>query len=578
VLNHVTNYDDAAQTLRRNLSPRQCELEVLERFALGTQYEGLPDWFSDTDVPLWERAPCIVYPIVGTAGRSNVDLVLGESHFPTITSNPGEDDSGADGLDEDQSIAVDRALADLSMRTRFKAVARQALEHAQFTKSVATIVGTRNGRPFLELVRPKWCDSPQFDVDGRVTRLEIRYPYLTAPERQTDGTWRVRALLYRRVIDAVSDTTYLPLPADRNGREPKETAWVEDPERTVKHGLGFCPVHWYAHMKECSTVAQYDGHAMHESILDEVRGLDFALSQRHRAALFCGDPQIVEIGVEPGYNPSGPGRTATMPATRFGGEASASNPVTSSYRDVSTMSARRKSPGVVWQYEASSGGDVRVEYLSLPPGALDALDEHASDLRNKIAESLSVVILDPENVKFAAAMSGKAIEQLRSRQFDRCDQIRDDFGNNWIRPVVLLQLRVALSTDTKGKALEKARPILERFVADDGDAPMLFVRWPNGYLRPDPTDEQLTVATAAAAYAAGLITLRAALEKLAPIYGYEDIEQALASLEEERAKKQADALAIARTGTFGGAGRGAAGVGALDTAESAGTNKTESAP
>src|ERR1019366_718789 len=151
------------------------------------------------------------------------------------------------------------------------------------------------------------------------------------------------------------------------------------------------------------TVADYDGHAIHEDLLDEIRGLDFALSQRHRAALFCGDPQTIETGVEPGYNPSGMvGKVGPVPATMAGGPASGANPVTGSFgRPHATP--RVKSPGGAWQ---DSNTETKVAYLVLPEGGLKALDEHAADLRNKIAEGLAVVILDPQNAKFTAAMSG----------------------------------------------------------------------------------------------------------------------------------------------------------------------------
>ena len=540
----ISNLQEASAILRRNLSPRARDLEVLERFVDGTQYEGLPDWFTADAVPLWERAPCIVYKITATAIRSNVDLIVGEARFPAVSSNPGEDDSEAEGLDEEQSRNVDRAIADLFTRTRFRSVARQALEHAQGARSVATIVGVRNGRPFLELVRSRYC-TPTFDADGNVTRLEVSYPYCSAPEKQYDGTWKVFVRLYRRIIDDKADTTFLPLPADKDGKEPKPEAWEVDKSRTVAHGLGFCPVRWYAHMKACDTIANFDGVAIHERELGAIRGLDFTLSQRHRAVLYTGDPQIIEIGVEPGYNPSSGGRTAVMPSTLAGGEITGTNPITGAYVDTTTRPARRKGPGEVWQYEATTSKDVRVEYLTLPPGSLDALDEHAADLRNKICEGLCAVILDPENVKFTGDMSGKAIEQLRSRQFDRCDQIRDDFGENWIRPVTLMLLRVALGTKLRSPAVDSVRDVLEQYVSDDASAPMLFVRWPTGYTQPDPTDEQTVIGSAAMAYEKGLATRRAAVEKVAKIFGYSNVDQAVEAIEEEAAERQRVAMETA---------------------------------
>jgi hypothetical protein len=306
-------------------------------------------------------------------------------------------------------------------------------------------------------------------------------------------------------------------------------------------------VHWYAHMRECSTVSDFDGRAVHENVLDELRGLDFALSQRHRAALFCGDPQIVEIGVEPGYNPTASisGRSAGVPSSAYGGKPSNANPSTGSYRAPPTRSARVKSPGVAWQYEAKKA-DCDVKYLKIGSDDLKALDEHAADLRNKIAEALAVVIMDAQNVKFHAAMSGKAIEQFRAFQFDRCDQIRDDVAANWIIPAAQLALRVCLKTVTRGLiAVDKVRGLLEKFAADDAAAPMLFCKWPAGYMKPDPQEELYVVQAAVAARTAKAITKRMALNKLGPIYGVDNVDQALDELEQESAddaKKMQDAM------------------------------------
>jgi hypothetical protein len=528
LLKLAKNAKEAEQALLANMSPRQRELDTLERYAEGKQYEGLPDWFTDQPIPLWQRAPCIIYTMTKSAIQSNVDLVLGEGRFPNITSNPGEDDGDEEqGLDETDSENVDRALVSIFDRVRFRVVSRQALHHAQQAKSVAGIAGTRNGKPFIELVRSKWCE-PTFDETGerRVIKLTIRYAYVEWL-KEPDGTWKLKPLLYRRVIDDKSDTTYKPVECRPDGREPSDTAWVEDPARTVKHDLGFCPVHWYAFMRECTTVADYDGVAIHQDHLQEIRGLDFCISQKHRAALFCGDPQIVETGVEKGFNPSGDVGTTSTPASIMGGPGQAQ---TGAYQSTGGKAARIKSPGAVWQYEDPNA---KVDYLVLPPGALEALDTHAADLRNKLAEALFVVVLDPQNLKLAAAISGKAIEQLRARQFDRCDQIRDDVAQGWLLPMTKLLLRVALATDIK----------LKSFIAYDGAEPMLFIKWPAGYVKPDAVDEQATVTMTAAAKEGGFCTQRQAVEKVASIFGTSSVDQILDALSEEKKAAQQEAMA-----------------------------------
>jgi len=528
------NGAEASAAARANLSPRARQLETLEKYANGTQYDGLADWFDD-EPPLWERAPCIVYNLVGVAIRSNGHLVLGEGRFPVITSNPGENDSEAGGLDEEVSKSVDRGISELHKRTRFRSICRQALKHAQQAKSCAVVVGVRGGKPAVEVIRSWWCE-PTFDIQRNVIKLEVRYPYCEW-EKLPDGKWKLHAKLFRRIIDAVSDTTFISLEAEKAGREPPPDAWKPDPTKTVKHGLGFCPVLWYGFMRECAAETDYDGTAIHQEVLDECRGLDFALSQRHRSALFCGDPQIIETGVEAGYNPSGQwGKTGSIPSTYAGGEPSKSNPVTGRFQQTGQQAARKKSPGVVWQYESPT---TKVGYLMLPADALGVLESHISDLRNKLAEMLCVVILDPQNVKNTADMSGKAIEQLRARQFDRCDEIREDVEENLLLPLTKLLIRVALKANVKIKAVQAVAKELAAF-AEDGAELMLFTRWPTGYVKPDPADEQAIVTMATTAVKGGVATRRMALEKVAPIFGIDSVDQAEEALEKERQANMAE--------------------------------------
>jgi hypothetical protein len=320
------------------------------------------------------------------------------------------------------------------------------------------IHGVRNGKPFANALPAKWC-SPEFDGDGNVTKLEIRYPFLEE-YKERDGIWKVRVKLYRRVIDDASDTTYMPAEAREDGAEP---SWAVDPSQTLSHNLGFCPVVWYPFVKGCAPVNQIDGHAIHELILDEIQGHDIARSQWHRCALLS-EPQICEIGVAPGYNPTEIGRAASVPSSDADGR------ITGRYQmGPSSNPARKKGPGHVWQY---GDPETKVEVLTFPADALKAQQDNCSDLRIKIQESMCVVFLDPENIKFAATTSGKALEAIKQKQVDRCDQYRDDLRDNFLLPSVSMQLRIAQKTGLglKVPGMKKALPILNKFASGGDDA------------------------------------------------------------------------------------------------------------
>ncbi len=445
--------------LEANTSPRYQRIEWLEQWVTGSQYAHLQcDWFDDK-VPLWERRPCIVYPAVSLAIESYVDLIFGESRFPAFTSRPGEDEADdAAGLGEDDSKLLDRFISKHHELCTFATYCREGLRAAMGAGTAVGIHGHRNGKPFAELVPSKWC-TPTLDNDGRVVSLEIRYPYVDE-YKNARGDWAVRVRLYRRVIDATNDTTFLPAEAQEDGREPAQ--WTVDKSKSVAHHLGFCPVVWYPFMKGPQTVNVIDGKAIHALTTDEIRQHDIARSQWHRCALLS-EPQLVETGVAPGYNPTGGGRSAVIPSTELGGMPGPNNPLTGGYpTGAANDGARQKGPGFIWTFPDK---DTKVFAVTMPKEALEAQHENVSDLRLKVQESLCVVFLDPENIKFAATTSGKALEAIKQKQIDRCGQYRDDVRDGFLLTSVDMQLRIAqrVGKNLKVPLIGKALPILAKF-------------------------------------------------------------------------------------------------------------------
>jgi hypothetical protein len=419
-------YEEALQAIEANTSPRYKRLAELERWVAGTQYQGRCDWFND-EKPLWERAPCIVYPVVDISIQSYVDLLLGEGRFPDF------EELGPDGKRIDDT---GRFLLEYHRLSHFKAFARDSVAAAMGSATTVGIHGARDGKPFSDSVPAKWC-VPNLGKDNEVLSLEIRYPYLEEYKRP-DRKWAVRAKLYRRTIDAEKDITYFPADADKDGKEP---VWRADPDQSFPHGLGFCPVIWYPFMKGTAPVNRIDGHAIHELLLDEIQAHDIALSQRHRCALLS-EPQPYEIGVEPGTNPTSSGRQAGVPSSASGGMVTHQNPLEGTYQYELGINqgARKKGPGYVWQYGSP---DTKVGALTIGSDALKAQDENARDIRIKLMESLGVVLLDPESIKFASTTSGKALEAIKRRQLDRADKYRDDVADNFLIPTVNMQLQIA---------------------------------------------------------------------------------------------------------------------------------------
>lgn len=546
-LSSIEGYEEALRVFRANVSPRYNALTNLDNWANGRQYQGLPNWFS-VDKPLWERAPCIVYLLTKESIESKVDLVLGEGRFPAVTTSPGEGDPLADpddgagdqaALSKPDSQLMDAFIDRVLKQSSYRSASREVLHHAQEVSSSLIIFGVRNRKLFCDTTKAQWCE-PTLDADGRVLRIEIKYPYID-PYQDEQRKWRVRVKIFRRVIDDKTDTTFLPGDASPYGAEPK---WRPDPNQVFEHGFGFCPVIWYPFMRGCSTANQIDGNAPHELILDEIRALDFALSQRHRAALSAGDPQWTECGVPPGFNPTAPARTPVMPGTAAGGPVTPSNPATTSWAEPQTAQpARMKSPGVVWQYPDK---ETKVELHCLPPEALKAVSDHAADLRMKLCEMLAHVPLDPDAISHIRQLSGKALESLRKRELNRCDRIRDDFGDACLVPSVQMLLRICAVFADRPKelnlaGLRKVAPILRRYVANDMS---IRLAW-GDYDDPDPDEQQKVVASTCQAYQAGLVTDRMAMARLQSVFDIDNVDEAVKALQDEKAERQQRALEIA---------------------------------
>lgn len=515
--------------VRANKSPRYQRLEGLESWVTCDQYRGRPSWWTDK-VPQWEREPCIVYPIVRSAISSNVDLMLGERAFPRLTFTQEVEDAG----DSEDQIDTEAALADLHRVARFKTTCREAFAAGQAMGSACAVYGVRDGRPFGDLIPAKWCE-PELDSAGKVLKLVVQYPYLDEVKK-ANGSWEIVAKVYRRVIDQERDIAYFPAEAQDDDASIK---WKMDPERTLSHGFGFCPVVWYPFMKGCAAINIKDGKAIHDGLTDEIQAYDIARSQWHTTALYSA-PQPYEIGVTADHNPTGTsGRAAIVPTTEHGGQSHPDgNPVRGAFVDpAGSKSARKKGPGYVWRYPDP---DTKVGYLETSSDSVKAQSDNVSSLRNMLQESLCVVFLDPENIKFAATTSGKALEAIKKKQLDRVDQFREDFRDGFLIPSIAMQLRIA----RRSQINIPSAPVLSKIDPDQIEFD-LEVQW-GSYTAPDFAEQKQIVELVQQALGANggtrLIDMSTALGKLqsSDVFEIENLGDLVEKLEAEAAESEAE--------------------------------------
>jgi hypothetical protein len=524
----IEGQTEADRACKNWLSPRFYQLDQLERYVLGTQYDGKPNFYEPGgDVPLIDRAPNVVHSLTEAAIRQHVDFALGEGRFPEITSASTDDEEILEeAINEEQSKVLDAFVRVLMDHAEFHSAAADALSDSEGCGTTVSVVSVVDGCPEITSLRAKWCE-PKFSKNGRTLEsVEIRYPYIKL-EQGVDKVWRAKAYLYRRTINAQSDTVYMPAEI---GQKQIEPSWRVDKDKSIDHGLGFCPVVWYQFKRTAQRAADFDGRAVHASQLDELDALNLGLSQRGRAALYAGDPQVWESGVDKDDPAGGITHVGIKPAagdTYVFGHQSGRRP------------ARRKGAGVVWSYENI---DAKAGILALPGDALDAIDMHCKDAEDKISQVLGYTKTTPESVK--GALSGKALGFLFARTTAYVDTVRTDFWRGWMQPTLHMLLRVVR---TLGEAVyvpgvAKVLPILE----EDQTRPMwtpprMRALWPKYF---EPTAEEITQEVKAAADAkdAQLICKETAARYVAQRFGVENIEAELEKIEEEAEEHDAAML------------------------------------
>lgn len=539
-------HEDAQRALVANTDDRMRWIDRLERYVKGTQYEGMPGWYTD-EKPLLERAPCIVYPSARNANASTASMLLGEGRFPRIEvpRESKDADSGEKPAESTSDQLIKNLNAwingELATHARLRANARRLFRRAIDTCTGVAIICAKGGRLSVDSVGSKVC-TPEFVEGGRqfeVSSLDIRYPYIERYYSEAMRAWAVRALIFRRRIDAVSDVTFKPVDAPPDGAPIKDGEWVRDDAKSVDHKLGFCPVIWYPHDHSGDISDGPDGNASHAHLLDEIDAHNISLSQRQRASVYCGDPQIVETGVTD-EDVVLDGATPVILVDQAASESGQPSVYIQRKAHGGAQTARRKGPGTTWRYASK---DSKADILVLPGDALTAISENAKDIKAKLDESLCVVFIDPQGTGVRLGdLSGNAIRQLYVRQTSHCDEEREDFGDHGLLPLVDMILRfiatvVGRGDELKIRGFEKVAPALASFMTSDGgkigwNSPGLTLAW-GEYFADNALDELNRVRVAAEASVAKLVRKRDAVAKIAPVFGIKDVDEAVEELENE---------------------------------------------
>lgn len=503
-----------AQIARIADPERMQQLDLYERLYKGLAYEGRPS-FWDTTVPLHERAPCVTSGLPEAAGRRLCALVFGARQFPRFTAG---------------TPAANAVVADVVRLAMLPLRMRAALEQGLMLGTWCLILGVREGLPVVQIQSAKLC-TPDLDAAGRVRSLDVRYRY----QGKLDG--RQCTLWFRRVIDATRDVQFLPVAAREDGYEPE---WIEDAERTIEHGLGFCPVVWHRHNADPSDTDALDGTPLFAGLEGELEALDFALSQRHRNGRYNGEPQIVVTGSDPEGMDAPAGRTARpggagLPSDR-GGDSAKFSWFNSLFGRGRTESASQKAPNKVWFIETPGASATLLE--SSGAGAR-VLSEDAADLRRLLLEARQIVIASPEQV--SANASAALMEALHAPMIDHADVLRLEYGPAVVEVVSML-LRILASYEARASGsvrVEGFGPIAQSLASAK-----LTLTWGRYY---EPTLADITQAVTAASVATGsmpVLSHPSAVRFVARLVGIDDVDAEVSKITGAAERDQAALAAL----------------------------------
>lgn len=508
--------DSLARIARTNESERYRRIAFLEAVWEGKRYEMecRPSWWSK-DVPLRERAPCVVYPIARSAGNRLASLVFGERSFPNVLPASAK-------LTPDNRAVLGKLIAAMLKQVHAPLRMRLALLQGLKTGTVVPLVCLRRGKLCLDLIPAKWCEHSEFDASGDVSVLDVRYRY----QRGKCLYW------YRRTVSATADTTFAAAEVDEDGREP---VWVADPEQT--YPLEMMPALWHRNQPEPGCESEMDGNALHEGLSDEIEALDFSLSQRHRNAQYNGEPQTVVTGA-PTDKPGMPviqapqGREAEV--NKFSWGNTILPKWMQGWMGSAPGSTAKKGPGEVWKLAPGA----QAMMLESSGAGANILQGDASELRKLLLEVMQVVMADAETIG-AGDLSARALTILMGPMLALADNLRVEYGDLLVRIVQkmlrLLTTKAAIEQGVDLDGLDAARPLLVMF--DGAEVPLDCV-WGEYFT---PSWDETKAAIDAAKSATGdrsVLSRKSAVRLVAPLLSVDDVDAEVKAIETEEAAGQ----------------------------------------
>lgn len=508
-----------ARNIAMGSSERYRKATLAELYYLSQQYEGKKEW-HDKSVPLRDRKPRIIVPLFRETVEAVDRFLWSGSRFPKACINATRDDEATDEdeigpvITTEQAEELTRFLQALIRQGKIAQAVREYTTSALKTTSAAVIVGVQAGYVNCYVHTGKDC-TPTFNPKNPRECVELEIKYQFPRDEQIAGSKATKQVWYwyRRTVTTDRDIVYQEVKVVP-GQDP---VWVEDAEKTVDHGFGFCPVVWVRTFGDCTDPV--DGKPLIDPALYPLLdSISYTVSQKQRAIEYGLDPQPVRTGVP-----------------------------------IGEREELRKNPGQVWDLPENA----EVKFLEATGPGTDKATQHLQDLVSAFRDAVGAVKMNPEVT--ARNISGVALGLLYGPLIALASDLRVDLGDDAYVSLLGMALRVVTTlVQDKGQdvwvpGVKKATATLK--AAQLGGVwldPPIELDWP-AFFDETEQDRLQRVQYTAQAVAASLVSKQTATRQLQAVFSVEDpaAEQDAISDEADEDMKREGASLMQRPG-FGG--------------------------
>lgn len=350
--------------MRQNQEFRKDDLDVLDQYYEGSQYDDLQDWEdaldSDDYVSIRKRKPRILFNVAKLVVDKVAAKLMGKAVFPTFVIEDDPDDT--------------TFFATVVKAANLRRNLMDPIKHLLVSGSVFVRYFLVNGNIQIEWANAKFC-YPVFDAMGNLAQLEIKYVYEDENDKDSQGEFRKK--WYRLILTKTSDTLY-DNPEYRENVEPQFAV-----VNTNNHGLGWVQGEW---LRTARDKFNPDGAGIYSDpgVMSFMDDLNYSLSQSSQAVGYNQDPQITVNNV-----------------------------------DEDELETLIRSSQKAWNL----GREGEAKYLETSLDGVKEAREQRDEMRERMFNVLRIVIHDPDKMG-GDAQSGTALELLHAPLLELIDELR----------------------------------------------------------------------------------------------------------------------------------------------------------